>query len=409
MNRFDKFPEALVDHRISATENPTLRIGNDLLNLRVDTNTRANTAVEVLRLNPNAPISPELLEALVKVASWEVLPPILNGKRTAWVQPSEPVGRIRGISIKGVGLNKDGKVTPPKKERYDGIFDKQGFHPDGSPYRINELVEPVGGFSMAAALQEWEATLGANASGVHATTPLALAQYPNLEWEGTPMGVLILGSPNAHDMRLFDLMRLGVKHPYVKDRLDPKETMGEFLCRVYRSIGIDTAKLHTKQKGHRLQPHSGNFSFDFEARRTIFNDLEQVDAFTEPAPIQGLYMLEDIKFVISTLKDSLVTLMIGRRIDLEEAREVIISFLCGYFGNECYNQAHHFAVRTTDPARQMKENDGGIGEKAQLFELFTRSKFGETFKPPYRVDGYREMLKEQTRQRMVRDKLMGRI
>ncbi len=334
-------------------------------------------ALEVLEINPKAEIDQKTLEALLQVAAWQCVPPIGKLTRTGWVGLKNE-GPIKAVKLKGMGLNKKDRITTPKKKPYYSVFYRVDFEEDGNPILPTELTDPYGGMSLATAKQEWAGTIEAQKHGVSALTPIALCQYPNMEWEDEPMALLMLGSPDKYDVRLGDL----IQAPHVfdlKEQMEEGEEPIDFFMRAYKTIGENLRRIHHQQKMYSVQSHAGNFSYNVETKTAVFHDLEQLYKLDGNDNVNALRIANDIHNVIRTIVEYTPYFLYHSE-DLDDIKDIIRMFLIGYFGKNSQREIYEFTAGLKD-IDILKRRCPKVQTRTGSYKLLSRSERFRATKP----------------------------
>lgn len=269
---------------------------------------------EITHLNPDVSISKSQLESLIAKASWDVAPIMTSPGRCCWEVLDEPAtcsyfpgldlvsAKMKGIGFYnpkstekvhgGVLANDHAENTvPPSTTVLEGMltFPHFGIDKDRN-YAIKFSARtPLGGILHSRALCEYESAKTLSESSIPTIVPLAVLKYPELTFEGQPMGAAICLQPEKESTRLSGIQYSDTNYG-VCDEID------SFYDKIREELNIEgnptqeetrlaTINPLSLQIGQRLRQlslsglfrHSSewsNFEYSFDAKSIYFTDLD---------------------------------------------------------------------------------------------------------------------------------------
>lgn len=291
---------------------------------------------EITHLNPDVSISESQLESLIAKASWEVAPTLTSPGRCVWEVLDEPAtcshfpgldlvsAKMKGIGFYnpkstekvhgGVLANDHAENTvPPSTEVLEGMLTFPHFGVDKDRnYAIKFSARtPLGGILHSRAMCEYESAKTLSESSIPTIVPLAVLKYPELTFEGQPMGAAICLQPEKESIRLSGI-QYGDTHYGVSDEID------SFYDKIRDELNIEgnptqeetrlaTINVLSLQIGQRLRQlslsglfrHSSewsNFEYSFDEKSIFFTDLDStlnLNTIAEPKD-KILHVMRDL-------------------------------------------------------------------------------------------------------------------
>lgn len=330
--------------------------------------------VEVFGEDEGLRVPYEDLEMLKACVRWEIDPPFYSDGRTSFIPRNDDldVGGIpvKAYKIKGLGACGQGKAHPPRDEQFfqrtvggggaeaDFMSRMQvlihtGVNPDGSFRPIVDPPKPIGGMKFSRAENEFKNAQTLMDNGVPAIMPVAYGKYNNLNWDGEPMGFVVLALPIRDHFRVSEMFEpqrsemgenVGLS-PYLMSFLErrfdfirpdrPGFPVAKFVYDVEKSCG-GLLRGFNNSGLCRFAGHTGNYSYDLGARTAILHDLDssvQIDSLAPAA--RGLSIVRDLEssifgFIHSFLHSEMHKVCSK---DILKDNNPFEGFLIGYFGD----------------------------------------------------------------------------
>lgn len=289
--------------------------------------------------NENLTISAEDRDALLKIIGWNTTPEFPRRGRMAWHVLSRPIQPqlsdphlLRAVKIKGVGAyNPPGEGTgrDPILDRYSNAprqptsqplssfatYPHLGFDAAGEFCIAFGDTAPVGGILHARALKEYLAAEHLNRLGIPCISPLLVARYENLSFDGKPLGAVLSLVPDPAPYRISEVQNGAAL------ALGADEARDDYYYRILRALAVEgdpqdestrlqAVRLLAQKVGGAIRAFSGaglyrysaefpNFDFDFDRCEVLFTDLDSTE-FAGPLP-QMLQELEKLRDAASML------------------------------------------------------------------------------------------------------------
>jgi hypothetical protein len=267
-------------------------------------------------------------EALLAQAAWRARPAFPAPGRTAWHVLAHPARRppaaapLRAAKLKGVGIwhprsyvfsgvmqgETADEPRPPSTEEYEpmGRLAHIGFAPDGEYRLVYSDRAPFGGILHDRAAREHRAATILRRHGVPAMEPYLVVRYPELRFQGEPMGAVITLSPTPEPYRahvdyvdrhgeaaeryferLFAALGLPADQWDERRRVEAIGRLGEEVGRVLRAMA-----------GAGLYRYSSwfeNFHFSLETGQLLLTDLDSTaELALLPPECRVLQILRDL-------------------------------------------------------------------------------------------------------------------
>lgn len=322
-------------------------------------------------------ISDAGFKRLIDIASWNGATPTFTRRgRGSWERleapislRSDPSRRYYAAKMKGVGLwnptmpgdaaysNKlhDGageQPVPPLTDllEYLVTYPHFGIANDGEYRFAYSSASPIGGIVHERAHREYWAAERLVAHGVPTIAPLAVLEYPGLDFQGQPMGAVITLSPGTAPYRISEVlfgaaMERGADPGFDAhyDRMraclgiegdpDDERVRLTVICRLAKEAG---RLLHefSMAELYRYSGDWGNFVYSEEERQLFLIDLDSVqDLNNLPPAIRPLQVWRDIASAVyrMTAKIGYPTALGRYTIDNLLAFDPIAALLSGYF------------------------------------------------------------------------------
>ena len=395
--------------------------------------------MEVVDQQSGLRIPYEDLEMLKACARWEIDPPFYSDGRASFIPRNENLNTgnspIRAYKIKGLGACSGDKATPPRDEQFfqrmsndtgvlgDFLSRMQvlihtGVNPDGSFHAIIDPPKPIGGMRFSRAKAEFENAKILMTNGVPAIMPVAYGKYKTLQWEGEPMGFVILATTTGDHLRVGQMFeperneKDDVSGPsrYLMDSLSkrfdyihpnrPGFPMAKFIHEVSGSCGRSLRGFNDAGLC-RFAGHTGNYSYDLGSKTAILHDLDSSAELVSLAPLaRGLSIVRDLESALFGLIHSFLHSKMYNFCNKDTVKNFnpFEGFLIGYFGNteEVRKVAHVVLARLEKEIRSMPRGGpefvqwwGEFGDRwnYQLMELvmpiFMKSELGQQYPLPY--------------------------
>ncbi len=263
------------------------------------------------------PLSKEELTFLYEVASWKRgAPPIEDGARRANLRRREALQipgwpAVHGVQMKGVGFRKVNEITQPTaKQPY-----KPGALPsvkaligrDGKTQLQLPVVEALGGWTMGAK-NEFTNLVALNRAGIPAVVPIRYGTLPDETWQGKALELGIWGLPTKETRRIGNQLQSWIDSPSTIEKSPLSvDDIPEFVLHLSQKIAKMVSRIQREAGVVSLQPHSGNFTYDFDTEALVAHDFETAKRTTELTSVQaGIYTLMDVTFF---LRKAIMTLV----------------------------------------------------------------------------------------------------
>ncbi|MGB1014150.1 MAG: SET domain-containing protein [Nannocystaceae bacterium] len=284
-------------------------------------------------------LSEEEFARIIALATWQKTPKFYKRGRMALhtldrvVSPTKDSAvHLRAVKMKGVGAYNPPAVgsrfrdplldhyteepIPPTTKPLTSFvtYPHFGVGRDGEYMFAYSDLAPVGGILLDRALLEYRNAKTLLEHGVASIVPLAVLQYPSLEFKSKPMGAVLSLMPEPTIFRVSEVqfggaVRYGSDpaadryYDRIREALavegDPalEETRLKTLCPLIRKIGTLTRQF--SQAGlYRYSPELSNYEFDFDRACPVLTDLDSTRELSELAPdLQMMQVLRDLASV----------------------------------------------------------------------------------------------------------------
>lgn len=305
--------------------------------------------------------SDEFKKDLTSYIEWEKSPNLIVTGRSGYVKFDNPTteANLELIKLKGLGFFDAQSNThiKPGETAYDGgkQVNDQGITElanrlivtkDGH-FEIEEFEEkPFGGQFMKRVDAEFKVaeTLYTPGKPLITYIPIAKALYEGIQFDGKPIGVVVLGLPsqNLTFLEEYFISRLQDGQMMISNRLNPRsapDQIFELLNDFCAQIGYKLHGLHQHFVG--MEGHLGNCTVIPEKKEVILHDLDYLKSTNSLPPVQEFnFRIRDIAsyltaIITNTLFNDLLSF--APQLELCEANYFQFNFLRSLL--EGYNPA----------------------------------------------------------------------
>ena len=204
------------------------------------------------------------------------------------------------------------------------VLQHMGIRDDGSFYPVLDQPKPLGGITLSRARVEFEITKHLMNAGASAVLPIANGKFGNLQYQGEPLGFVILASSVSRPNRMgyyFEpveyvsgrvvdlsppLTALVCRRFDVLDRRGAPMAVAKTVSELFRACGTTMRGFHNAGVC-RFAGHTGNFQYDEEKRIAIQHDFDSSVLIESVAPnARGLSILRDLSSALFRLAHSVM-------------------------------------------------------------------------------------------------------